>query len=61
MAWSGVRVRGRAALRGKAVIYLWDREDVAFESGTNKTGFVGSGQIVKGLTKEGVRPDPADG
>lgn len=37
--------------RGKAVIYLWNREDVAFESGTKKMGFVGSGQIVKRLTK----------
>lgn len=35
------------------------REGIAFESSTNKVGFVGSGQIMEGLTREGIWADTA--
>lgn len=43
----------------QALIYLWTREDIAFESGTDKAGLAATGQIVEGLTRERMRPDAA--
>ena len=36
----------------EALIYLWDREDSAFDSVTTKAGFIECGQMMGGITKE---------
>lgn len=57
--FQGGSIRWAPALR-QALIYLRNREDIAFESWANKVGSVGSGQILESLTKEGIRLEPAD-
>lgn len=38
----------------EALIYLWDREDSAFDSVTTKAGFIECFQMMGGITKEAL-------
>lgn len=38
----------------EALIYLWEREDSAFDNVTTKVGFIECGQMMGGFTKESL-------